>query len=62
MKSVKQNTIQQSIDRHEITLVESKQPFTTNKDYRYISVFIIFATKQTEVGRTVQATAVKRID
>ena len=29
MKSVKQNTIRQSIDRHRITLIESKQRFTT---------------------------------
>ena len=29
MKSAKQNTIRQSIDRHRITLIESKQRFTT---------------------------------
>ena len=29
MKSAKQNTIQQSIDQHRITLIESKQRFTT---------------------------------
>ena len=29
MKSVKQNTIRQSIDQHPITLIESKQRFTT---------------------------------
>ena len=28
MKSAKQNTIRQSIDRHRITLIESKQRFT----------------------------------
>ena len=29
MKSAKQNTIRQSIERHRITLIESKQRFTT---------------------------------
>ena len=29
MKSAKQNTIRQSTDRHRITLIESKQQFTT---------------------------------
>ena len=29
MKSAKQNTIRQRIDRHRITLIESKQRFTT---------------------------------
>ena len=29
MKSTKQNTTWQSIDRHRITLIESKQRFTT---------------------------------
>ncbi len=29
MKSAKQNTIRQRIDRHRITLIESKQHFTT---------------------------------
>ena len=29
MKSAKQNTIRQSIDRRRITLIESKQRFTT---------------------------------
>ena len=31
MKSVKQNIILQSIDRHRITLNESKQQFTTKQ-------------------------------
>ena len=31
MKSAKQNIIQQSIDRHRITLVESKQWLTSTK-------------------------------
>ena len=31
MKSAKQNTIRQSIDRHRIALIESKQRFTTTK-------------------------------
>ena len=31
MKSAKQNTIRQSIDRHRITLIESKQRFTSTK-------------------------------
>ena len=31
MKSTKQNTIQQSIDRRRITLIESKQRFTNAK-------------------------------
>ena len=31
MKSAKQNTIRQSIDRHRITLIESKQQFTTTE-------------------------------
>ena len=30
MKSAKQNTIRQRIDRHRITLIESKQRSTTN--------------------------------
>ena len=47
MKSVKQNTVRQSIDQHEITLIESKQQFST---------------KQTEAGRAVQTTAMKRTD
>ena len=29
MKSAKQNTIRQSIDQHRITLIKSKQRFTT---------------------------------
>ena len=29
MKSAKQNTVRQSIDQHRITLIESKQRFTT---------------------------------
>ena len=31
MKSVKQNTIQQSIDQYGIILIESKQQFTTKQ-------------------------------
>ena len=31
MKSAKQNTIRQSIDRHRMTLIESKQRFTGTK-------------------------------
>ena len=31
MKSVKQNTLRRSIDRHRITLIESKQQFTTKQ-------------------------------
>ena len=31
MKSAKQNTVQQSIDRHRFTLIESKQQFTSTK-------------------------------
>ena len=31
MKSTKQNTVRQSIDRHRITLIESKQRFTNAK-------------------------------
>ena len=34
MKSVKQNIILQSIDRHRITLIESKQPLSTSKQRR----------------------------
>ena len=47
MKSLMQNTIRQRIDQHGITLIESKQQFTT---------------KQTEAGRVVQAMAIKRTD
>ena len=31
MKSAKQNTVRQSIDRHRISLIESKQRFTGTK-------------------------------
>ena len=34
MKSAKQNTIRQSIDRYKITLIESKQRFTTSTKQR----------------------------
>ena len=50
MKSVKQNTIQQSIDRHRITLIESKQRFT-----KYYSLVL-------NRERAVQTTAIKRTD
>ena len=50
MKSAKQNTIQQSIDRHRITLIKSKQRFT------------IFTSRPTKQRRAMQTTAIKRMD
>ena len=50
MKSAKQNTIQQSIDRHRITLIKSKQRFT------------IFTSRPTNRERAMQTTAITRLD
>ena len=47
MKSAKQNSIRQSIDRHRITLIESKQRFTSRPINR---------------ERAMQTTAIKRVD
>ena len=51
MKSAKQNTIRQSIDRHRITLIESKQRLTT----KYYSLVL-------NRERAMQTTAIKRMD
>ena len=50
MKSAKQNTIRQSMGRHRITLIDSKQRFTT--------IYSLVLNGE----RAVQTTSIQRID
>ena len=55
MKSVKQNTIRQSTDRHEISLIESKQFTTKGREGRALHLTAIKRTDQAARHRAVSA-------